>query len=235
MNHPHQLNISLEKQNPAETVSLKFLKEGQLKARFKTIKLLEAIQKSLAIGMTESDARKLTLKLSKEMGVITHWHQPYIRFGVGTTLTFHNPMQPDYKLQANDPYYIDLGPVWNDPETEVQYEGDYGDTFIFGENPEAKKCIDAAHTLFNEVRKSWKTEKLTGQEIYQLLECRATELGYKLAPKVEGHRLSDFPHHQYSRKHLADLNFCPTDSAWVLEVQLIDLDDRFGAFFEDLL
>lgn len=40
--------------------------------------------------MNEPEARKLALEISKKSGVTKHWHQPYIRFGAGTALSFMN-------------------------------------------------------------------------------------------------------------------------------------------------
>ena len=89
--------------------------------------------------------------------------------------------------------------------------------------------------LFNEAREAWKTEKLTGQAVYDLLKRRSAELGYGLLDSVAGHRVADFPHHRFSKSSLAEQVFIPTDSLWILEVQLIDAQKRFGAFFEDIL
>ena len=114
-----------------------FILEELMRAREKTIAVTYEIKKAIEIGMTEDDARKLSLDFlawCKE-----HWHKPYIRFAQGTTLTFHNPLQPSYKLQQGDIFYIDLGPIWPNEELGLHYEGDYGDTFVYGENNEAGK------------------------------------------------------------------------------------------------
>jgi methionyl aminopeptidase len=71
--------------------------------------------------------------------------------------------------------------------------------------------------------------------VYELLKRRSSELGYDLLEDVAGHRVGDFPHHRFSKSNLADLAFIPTDSLWILEVQIVDKQKRFGAFFEDIL
>ncbi|MBS1960797.1 MAG: hypothetical protein JST04_01170 [Bdellovibrionales bacterium] len=53
--------------------------------------------------------------------------------------------------------------------------------------------------------------------------------------KVDGHRMADFPHHRYAKERLAEVPFVPSPDLWVLELQLNDPANRFGAFFEDLL
>ena len=240
MEQPHTLGVYTPAQTVLENVASKFLIEGLLHAQKKTVVVLHEIRAHLKVGMTENDARLLALEIFKQHGVTKHWHRPYIRFGAGTTLTFNHPIQADYRLQENDPYYLDLGPVWPaEDDTGLEYEGDYGDTFVFGTsggtNAEAEKCAELSRKLFQEVQALWRREKLSGEALYLYLEKRAAELGYKLADDVLGHRLGDFPHQKYSKERLAKLKFTPKDSLWVLEVQLVDPQNRFGAFFEDLL
>lgn len=233
MEQPHSLGVSGPSQAAIEAVDPKFLVEGLLQARGKTIHALEEIRKNLKEGMTEEDGRKLSLEVFSGLGAKKHWHRPYVRFGKGTTLTFNEPQATDYRLQPNDPYYFDFGPVW--PDGELEYEGDYGDTFVFGQNPEAEKCAQAARQIFDEAKSLWKQHQASGQALYEFLRRRSLELNYKLRDDVNGHRLADFPHHKYSKDQLAKTSFYPSDSLWVLEVHLSDPAMRFGAFFEDLL
>ncbi len=133
---------------------------------------------------------------------------------------------------------VDFGPAWPDAELGLEYEGDYGDTFIFGASgasPEAAKCAAAARQLFGEVKTLWKERQASGEAVYAFLDKRATELGYRLHKEVEGHRLADFPHHKYSKERLSKVPFFFSESLWILEVMLVDPQARFGAFFEDLL
>jgi CDP-4-dehydro-6-deoxyglucose reductase len=221
--------------NSIEGVGPSFVKKKLLEARGKTLKVLSEIRERIQIGMTEDEARKMALDIFKSHGVTKHWHRPYIRFGSGTALSFHDPLQESYRLQENDPYSIDLGPVWVDSETGIEYEGDYGDTFVFGNHPRAEACARAARQLFVETSEAWKVRGLTGEELYCFLKDRAENLGYLLHEKVDGHRLSDFPHHIYSKERLAKVGMTPTSMLWVLEIQITDPDKTFGAFFEDLL
>ena len=235
MNHSHPLGILASSQEAIEAVHPEFLKEGLIQARQKTVNALTQIRAEIKEGITEDDARRLALTVLADLGASKHWHKPYIRFGAGTALTFHDPLQTDYRLKLNDPYYIDLGPVWADPELGLEYEGDYGDTFVFGENREADLCAQSARDLFVEAKTLWQSKRLPGEELYAFLKNRALELGYRLIDSVEGHRLSDFPHHKYSKERLAKTSFVPSDSLWVLEIQITEPKMRFGAFFEDIL
>ncbi len=235
MYQPHPVGV-LSSTQLIEGVDPAFVAQGLYRARKNTIQVLDEFRGSLLEGMTENDARILALDIFKAHGVIKHWHKPYIRFGAGTRLTFHDPLQPDYRLRAGDPYYADFGPVWSDPELGLEYEGDYGDSFVFeGSHPEAEKCAKIARQLFFEAQAKWKNEHLSGEEIYRFLQKRADETGYKLLESVAGHRIGDFPHHKHSKQNLSQVQFEPKESLWILEVMLLDPLDRFGAFFEDLL
>lgn len=232
---PHPLGAHVSLQASAESVSPGFIVAGLLHARERTLKVLDEVRSSLREGMTEDDARRMALKIFLDHGVSKHWHKPYIRFGAGTTLTFHEPLQPDYRLREGDPYYIDLGPVWADRESGLEYEGDYGDTFVLGSNGEAEACAAAARELFAEARGEWRKGGVSGEALYRLLRRRAVELGYDMVEKVDGHRVGDFPHMKHSKERLAKTQFIPSESLWVLEIQINDRAGRFGAFFEDLL
>lgn len=219
-----------------EAVCEKFLLDGLLGARQKTILVVSEIRHAMREGMTEDDARRVGMDIFASHGVTKHWHKVYVRFGPGTALTFHDPLQNDYRLQQNDPFYIDVGPVWKDTSTGIEYEGDYGDTFVFGEdNDEARTCIVAARRLFTEGRELWSSKCVSGSELYAHMSAKARDWGYELVNGVDGHRIGDFPHHKYSKERLARLGETPTANRWVLEVLLRHSSGKMGAFFEDIL
>lgn len=234
-NQPHEIITKALNPKIIEAVGPQFLRESMLKAQHQTRTITLEVLSQIREGMTEDEARLMALSVFSDYGVKKHWHRPFIRFGEGTALTFHDPIQPDYKLQENDPFYIDLGPVWKDESLGVEYEGDYGDTFVLGENKEASKCAKTARELFQKARQKWLTDNATGEQIYAFLKTEAESRGYILHDRVDGHRVSDFPHQKYSKERLAALTFKPADAIWVLEVQILDSQKRFGAFFEDLL
>lgn len=231
----HPLRVTPFTKNDAEMVDEKFIIAGLLKARDKTIAVMHEIRDALVIGLTEDEARILAMEISRKHGAMKHWHKPYIRFGRGTALTFGDPIQPDYKLRMNDPFYIDLGPIWPDLEEGLDYEGDVGDTFIFGENLIAEECALTARKIFIEGQEYWKKASCSGIELYSYIKQRTEHYGYILAENVDGHRLSDFSHHKYSKERLAQVNFVPQAQLWVLEVQIIRPDMTCGAFYEDIL
>lgn len=229
----HRAGVSAKSREIIEKVSPKFLVQGMKNARKKTILAMKEIQSGLKEGMTEKQARDLAMKVFRDHGAVAHWHKPYIRFGKGTTLTFHQLLQTKERLKLNDPYYVDFGPVWK--EGGISYEADYGDSFVFGENKEYLKLVKKAHRMFSKAKKYWKKEKVSGVQIYKYLKKLSKEEGVKLLEDVDGHRLSNFSHFKYSKKHLSEVKFYPTKNLWILELQINDPAGRFGAFYEDLL
>ena len=235
MSDLHALGIRSASREILEEVGADFVKAGLLQARESTINAVRSLSALIQEGMTEDEARKAALQLFADLGVSKHWHRPFVRFGPGTLLTFDDPIQPDYRIQSGDPFYVDVGPVWRDSATLIEYEGDYGETFVFGENPEASACIQAGRDLFSEMVAFWNQQQRSGRELYAELSRRTKERGYTLVAGVEGHRVSDFPHHRYTKESLSKTDFAPTPALWVLEVQIAEPQKRFGAFYEDLL
>ncbi len=235
MSELHSIGLTETSRHKLETVSPQFISDGLYDAQKKSWEVFHEIKSQLKEGMTEAEGRALAYTIFEKKGVKAHWHRPWARFGPGTVLTFNHNTQPTYQLQVGDPVFLDLGPVWKDPVTQLEYEGDIGDTFVFGENAEAEKCIQAVKKLFLEAKTEWKEKKLTGQSIYTYLRQRAREEGYELIEEVSGHRLSDYPHFKYSKANLAKLEFSPSPSLWILELQIKHPTLPIGAFHEDLL
>jgi hypothetical protein len=239
MSDLHQLNVSALDQATIEKVDPHFIAEGLYRARDKTALVLHEIRKEFKEGLSENDARILALSIFQDHGVTKHWHRPYIRFGEGTILSFYDPISENC-LKENDIYHLDLGPVWPSHklglDSELEYEGDYGDTFVFGDsNHEATKMIEALHEVFNLVKNEWQNNKLAGTEIYHFFSEQISNKGYVFVEKVDGHRVSDFPHHKYTKDRLSKIDFTPTNSLWILEAMICHPTLKMGAFFEDLL
>ena len=233
----HCLQVSRSETSKVEAVDPAFLTKELLRAREKTWRLFAEIQGKLREGMTELQARQVVVETSRKHGIEKHWHRPYIRFGPGTALSFHDAIQEEWPLQRGDCVYIDIGPVWPDLERGLEYEGDVADTFVFGASadPGPAECAATARQLFLEAEKQWRIEGISGKKIYSFLSKSAEELGYLLQKEVDGHRISDFPHHKFSRERLANFDFSPSNHLWVLEVQILHPSKKYGAFFEDIL
>jgi hypothetical protein len=243
MQDPHALGVHSPSPDEIEAVDPRFLREGLLAAQKKTRSLFPALKAILRTGMTEEEARRGILGIFKEQGVSKHWHRPYVRFGANTQKSYREDSDPSVLLAPGMPCFLDLGPVWPDPVTGLEYEGDFGDSFDFQQDSDAPgvqnasfdRCASACRSLFQEGCRAWKEQGLTGSELYAFLKTRASDLGYLLREDVDGHRIGDFPHHQFSKMDLGQTRFVPKASLWVLEVQIQDPRESFGAFYEDIL
>ncbi len=218
-----------ETQQQFERLGSEFSLEKLWAARDKTFQAVNLIAESLHIGMKEEDANLLAKKTLLEMGMQKEWHPCHIRFGTNTTKIYKETSEPGVILQENDIYFIDIGPVFDG------HEGDAGDTFVAGNDSEKIACAKAARDLFACVQEEWKTNHSTGLKLYQFAEKTAEKMGYLINLGALGHRIGDFPHAIYKADHLSRLDFPPTASLWVLEIQIKHPTKPFGAFYEDLL
>lgn len=235
MSELHSLRIESPHRPIIEGVGSEFHASKLLWARDQSWQAYHAIKQELKIGMNEKDAFSLCMRILESLGVSKHWHKPFVRFGAGTVLTFHDPLREDYALEENSSVYIDLGPVWTDEESGIEYEGDVGDTFVWGQNVEGEKCANAAREIFKSLERIWSVDKCSGVELYRMAKADAESRGYILIENVDGHRVADFPHQKYSRERLAKLEFDPAPLLWVLEIHLRHPNLPIGAFFEDVL
>ncbi len=199
-------------------------------AQAKTWEAVHAIAQKMTIGMSELEARRIGQSTLAQMGSRKFWHKCHIRFGSQTARSFDDPYD-DVRLQDGDLFYIDIGPIWND------IEGDAGRTFATPSASADKiKCRDDSKMIFEECRKAWQSEQLTGQQLYAFAKQCAEQKGWILAPSyVQGHRLSEFPHSFHTKLNVAGLDFTPKAMRWVLEIQICDPSLQFGAFYEDVL
>jgi hypothetical protein len=235
MSHPHSLHVS-----SIEGVGQNFLNDRFLLARSKTKKAVHEMTRLFEVGMNEEDARQVCLQYFKTLGVQKHWHRPSVRIGSGTVLNFNHPIQLADRFEANTLFYVDVGPVWT--LDGIEYEADFGDTFVF--QPDLNRIdvqnqyrlIESARNLFQLCQDLWQNGQVTGAELYLYLKKMAQSMSLQLADQVLGHRLSDFPHHRFSKSNLADATWKPADGLWVFEVHVIDaVNQSRGAFYEDLL
>jgi Xaa-Pro aminopeptidase len=211
-----------------EKVGPRYSLDGMLAAREKSVRALAAIASQLKVGMTTGAALEMAADQLQAMGASHTWHPTYIRFGDDTVRPSREGIDPWRTLRPSDIVVVDLGPVWDG------YEGDYGDTFIFGEAPLHLECRRVLHEVFDETREAW-LRGMTGCELYDFAEARALAKGWRLSRNLAGHRIADFPHALFGNKELADLEITPSEMVWVLEIQLCHPTLPIGGFFEDIL
>jgi len=211
-----------------ERVGPTYSLDGMLAAREQSIRALAQIVGKLRIGMSTSEAVEMANAHLRTMGSSHTWHPTYIRFGDDTVRTPRQGVDKERRLQATDIAVVDLGPVWDG------YEGDFGDTIVFGEQALYSACAQAARDVFSAAKEAWLTG-LTGKALYDLAEQVAAQGGWLLERNLAGHRVSDFPHALFGPAKLAEMEIVPSDAVWVLEIQLRHPSEPVGAFYEDIL
>jgi Xaa-Pro aminopeptidase len=206
----------------------KFRIESFLLAQEKTKACVLEISSKVFLGMTEEQGHELIDKVLEKSGASGKWHPHKFRIGTNTTKAFREISEPT-TLKENDIFFIDIGPVFD------EHEGDYGQTFVFGENEKYSKIIKACDEVFRSSANICKSEKLSGIDLYKYAQDKAQQLGYELNLKMNGHRLGDFPHALFFKGSLGDVDICPSENRWVLEILIRHPKEEFGAFFEDLI
>lgn len=213
-----------------ENIAQYALLEMTTSARQKTWQAVQDIAQMIQPGMTETEAIQKANAYFSNKGVRKFWHKTHIRFGQSTILSFDDPYIDQVVLKENDIFYIDIGPIWNG------IEGDCGDTFVIGQQPDFLKIKNAVKTIFDTTKMYWQTKRPSGKEMYEFAKSQAEQMGYDMNPTyVKGHRLSEFSHARYSEKTLFDLDFSPSKDRWVMELQICHPSRTFGAFYEDIL
>ncbi|HEN8798492.1 TPA: NAD(P)H dependent flavin oxidoreductase family protein [Pseudomonas putida] len=211
-----------------EKVGPRYSLDGMLAAREQSVRAVAAIASQLQVGMTTAQALEMAAHTLQAMGASHTWHPTYIRFGDDTVRTPRQGVDLKRVLRTTDIVVVDVGPVWDG------YEGDYGDTFVFGEHDLHHACVKALHEVFDETRQAW-GRGLTGRELYDFAERSAQAKGWQLERNLAGHRIADFPHVLYGQDKLAEVEIVPSEVVWVLEIQLCHPTEPVGAFFEDIL
>jgi len=200
-----------------------------LDVRDRTRTALWEIAGRMAPGMFEEEARRVAADVLRDHGLRKGWHKVLVRFGPNTTRNFDDPSEPGVVLGEDDIFFVDIGPIY------AGCEGDAGDTFAVGSDPEMVRAVADVSDLWYQVRSEWAEQAITGIDLYRLAEERAEAMGWRLNLELTGHRLSSFPHSAHYDGTLSEVEFAPSDLLWVLEIQIRHPDRPFGAFFEDLL
>jgi hypothetical protein len=212
-----------------EKTGAAFTTEKMLSVRDVTRAAIHEIAARCKPGMVEEDAVEMAKDILATHGMVQGWHDVYVRFGSNTTKTFGATSDPGIVLGADDIFLIDIGPVFE------KWEGDGGDTFVTGSNPDYAKCAADARKLFHLVRKKWLSEKARGIVLYDFATDEAKKMGWELNLDLSGHRISDFPHAAVYDGPMNTVDFTPSPLLWVLEIHIRSTDMKFGAFYEDML
>jgi len=221
-------------QSKVESTVLKFDVQELYRAQQRSWDALVKLRECIQPGISEVQAVSLIAAKLKELGSPHSWHHPVFRIGENSTKPYHHPASEQRILSENDLFYIDIGPTWVGKDG-IEYEGDVGQAYTFVPNPEHQKCIDTAKALFDQACDYWRNADVSGAEIYAWLAREASARGYSAVVEDNGHRIGDFPHKRVFNGSLAEAEFKPSSGLWVLEVHIAEPQQRFGAFFEDIL
>ena len=148
--------------------------------RQRTRRAVNDIAARVKVGMVEEDARSMARDLLTERGMGKGWHHIIVRFGPNTTKDFMEPSEKGIVLGAEDIFFVDIGPVHGD------HEGDGGDTFVFGSDPDHLRAKSDVKAPGNDVRDVWFREKLTGRALYDYAEKAAADRGWRLNRDLPG-------------------------------------------------
>jgi len=214
--------------NP-EGTSAAFNEETYMEARKLAKKLILLFAYHVEAGMSEDDGLQILNELFEKHGIVNKWHPHKFRIGKNTTCAFRDKSDKSVRLQENDIYFVDIGPVIKG------HEADLGMTFTVGQNPEYSMIQKASKDVFMATQEYWNNNNVTGKELYEFASSCAKELGYELNDKMHGHRLGDFPHALYYKGSLSSFAKAPIEKLWVLEILLKHPEKEFGAFYEDVL
>lgn len=212
-----------------EAVGERYTLESMRHAQRMTWQAIEQIARVISPGMRESEAQLRGKQILAELGMDRIWHPLLIRFGANTLKTFKQRSDGDPELGDEDIFFIDMGVVWQG------HEGDAGATFTTGSDPQMIACASAAKELFNRVESFWRSERVSGVDLYNFAAAQAQAMGWTLNLDIKGHRVSDFPHAIHRGGDLGDLDQYPNTGLWILEIQIAHPERPFGAFYEDLL
>lgn len=212
-----------------ERVGDVFTRERMLAVRDMTRAAVDEIASRVRPGMVEEDAVEMAHDILAAKRMIRGWHDVYVRFGINTTKTFGEASDPGIVLGEDDIFLIDIGPVFE------EWEGDGGDTFVTGTDPDKARCAADARRLFHVVRAKWKDELVSGRSLYAFAVDEARRMGWELNMDLSGHRLSEFPHEAHYPGPLAEVDFAPSPLLWVLEIHIRHPREKYGAFYEDML
>ncbi|WP_405913682.1 aminopeptidase P family protein [Streptomyces sp. NBC_00963] len=217
---------------------------GLVEAQRKAVALFAEVETRRLVvpGAGEREVSDRIRDLANEMfGTTKHWHKRIVRSGPHTMFPYQeNP--PDRVIGADDIAFADFGPIFE------EYEADFGRTFVLGGDPHKQRLRDDLATVFAAGREAFRADPdITGQQLYAQVERLAAEAGWTLGGWHAGHLVGEFPHETIdgakAESYITPDNDTPlrrTDRAgwrchWILEIHLVDEENRFGGFYEQLL
>jgi methionine aminopeptidase len=220
------------------------IKHKLIKAEAIAIQLFDEVENRGLIepGKTELELNEEIHELAQELfGIEKHWHKRIVRSGENTLYPYkENP--PNRVIESDDILFFDFGPIIQ------KWEADLGRTYVLGNNEKKLK-------LKNDIEKAWLETKnwflahseMRACDLYHYAVGKANECGWEFGGEISGHLVGEFPHEKLESGnnglYIHPLNnldlFAPDENGnarhWILELHFIDVSEKIGGFYEQLL
>lgn len=219
----------METQQVEQAVGANFSLSLMQRAQAKALLCLQQMAALIKPGMTELEATAIALQVLQDAGAEQHWHPPIVRMGLNTAKIYSEKSIADTRLQTDDIFFIDIGPVFDG------HEADVGATFCVGTAQVHCKVQRAVHQVFEQVAQHWRDTGCSGAALYDFATASAAQFGMVLNHQIKGHRVGDFPHKLYATGQLGGCEGEVRTGIWVLEIQLLDPLSGYGGFVEQVL
>ncbi|HEY1659525.1 MAG TPA: M24 family metallopeptidase [Candidatus Sulfotelmatobacter sp.] len=217
---------------------------GLLEAQRKASALFADVESNKLIrpGLSEMEINEAIYALAEQKyGISRYWHKRIVRAGRNTLAPYdENP--PNLTVGEDDIVFLDLGPVFEEWET------DFGRTFVVGDDPlKHKLCRDIEAAFVKGKAYFHHHPDITCAELYGYAQTLASEMGWEYGGPIAGHLIGIFPHEKISDDkitlyvHPQNPNRMKTLDAngrkrhWILEIHFVDRVRQIGGFYEELL
>ena len=182
------------------------------------------------VGMAEEEAKEVARTILTSLGMRRGWHHIIVRCGPNTTKDFMERSEPGVVLEENDIFFVDIGPIFRDSE------GDAGDTFVFGDDPDHHRAKRDVRAIWEDVRREWFDQHITGMDLYHFAEKAAARSRVEAEPgplrppplglpALRPLRRRRWPRWRSARTRISGCSRSPSPTPTA----------TFGAFYEDLL
>ncbi|WP_085338960.1 M24 family metallopeptidase [Aquidulcibacter paucihalophilus] len=216
--------------DPREANHAHFSLELQEAAQARAWETLARAAAMIEPGMNDLDGKAIVDQAILDSGAERLWHASQVRFGPNTLLPFGQAPATPHVLEADDIFFLDIGPCYDG------HEGDVGSAFTLGQVPAFHSLIEDSKAVFAAVKAHWAETGANGLELYDFAKTEAAKRGRTLALEgASGHRIGAFPHRVHHSGKLKAFGKTPSPACWILEIHLIDPTLKVGAFYEDML
>ncbi len=136
-----------------EATSEKFSIDKLLDVRARTCRAVHTIASQVEAGMAEEEAKAIARRTLESLGMQRDWRNIIVQCGSNTTKD------------------VDIGPIYEDRE------GDAGDTFVLGNDPDHHRAKRDARAIWEDTRQHVFEQGATGGNLYDYSSRAAGELG----------------------------------------------------------